>query len=100
MAVRSDYAVNKGQIVGVGILIGYFAKQDEARKALRELARLGFRRTALAHKGMDGEVHIADPFYRRRAFGAILAAILFGGVGLVASMLRRSESTRLNSSHT
>ena len=51
MAASSDYVVSKGQIVGVGILIGYFAKQDEARKALRELARQGFRRTALVHKG-------------------------------------------------
>ncbi len=74
--------------MGVGILIGYFAKQDEARSALRELARQGFSRTALVHKGMDGDVHIADPFFRRRALGAILAAILSGGIGVIASMLR------------
>ncbi|MGA2151143.1 MAG: hypothetical protein ABSG48_03140, partial [Geobacteraceae bacterium] len=74
--------------MGVGILVGYFAKQDEARKALRELARLGFSRTALVHKGLDGDVHIADPFSRRRAFGAILAAILSGGIGVIAALLR------------
>jgi len=32
--------------VGVGILTVYFARQDEERHALRELARQGFRRMA------------------------------------------------------
>jgi cyclic beta-1,2-glucan synthetase len=88
MAGYSDYVVNKGRIVGVGILIGYFAKQDEARKALRDLARKGFNRTALVHKGTDGDVHITDPFFRRRIFGAILAAILSGTIGGLAVLLR------------
>jgi cyclic beta-1,2-glucan synthetase len=79
--------LNKGQILGFGILIGYFAKQDEARGALRELARQGFSRTALVHKGTDGEVHISDPFFWRRARWATLAAILFGGIGGIASFL-------------
>ena len=70
----------------VGILIGYFAQQDEARKAIRKLARHGFRRAALVHKGMDGDVHIADPFLRSRALGATLAAILCGGIGGMASL--------------
>lgn len=88
MAGRSDYVVSKGQKVAVGILIGYFAKQHEARRALRELARQGFRRTALVHKGTDGDVHIADPFLWRRALGVTLAAILFGGIGGMAALLR------------
>ncbi|MCM2356980.1 MAG: glycosyl transferase [Geobacteraceae bacterium] len=79
--------------MGVGILIGYFAKQDEARTALRELARQGFRRTALVHKGTDGDVHIAEPFLRRRALGITLAACLFGGIaGMAALLLHRQKS--------
>jgi len=67
--------------VSVGILIGYFTKQDEARRALRELARQGFRRTALIHKETDGDVHIADPFFWRRTLGVTMAICLFGGGG-------------------
>ena len=79
--------------MGVGILISYFAKQDEARKALRELARQGFRRAALVHKGTDGDVHIADPFLWRRALGVTLAACLFGGIaGMAALLLHWSQS--------
>ncbi len=74
--------------MGVGILIGYFAKQDEAQRALRELARQGFSRTALVNKGMDGEVHVQDPFLWRRALRVTLAACLFGGItGLGALLL-------------
>ena len=72
--------------MGLGILIGYFAKQDEARKALRELARQGFGRTALVHKGTDGDIHIADPFLWRRALGVTLAACLSGGIGALAAV--------------
>ena len=86
--------------MGVGILIGYFAKQDEARKALRELARQGFSRTALVHKGMDGDVHITDPFFRRRALGATLAAILFGGIGGIAAQLRHWSQSLPGWRHT
>ena len=70
-----------------GILIGYFVKKDEARKALLELARQGFRHTALVHKGTDGDVHIADPFFRRHALRVILAACLSGGVAGLAALL-------------
>ena len=45
-----------------GTLIGYFAERDEARRALRELQRKGFRRAALVPKTADGDVHIRDPF--------------------------------------
>ncbi len=84
---RSDYVVSKGHILGVGILIGYFAQQDEARRSLRELAKQGFTRTALAHRSSDGDIHITDPFFRRRALGATLAAILSGGIGGIAALL-------------
>jgi cyclic beta-1,2-glucan glucanotransferase len=74
--------------VGFGILIGYFAKKDEARKALRELARQGFSRSALVHKGMAGDVHTAaNPFFWRSALGAILAACLCGVIGAIATLL-------------
>jgi len=53
---------SKGRIVAIGTLVGYFAKQDEARNALRELARHGFSRTALIHKGTDGETQSTTPF--------------------------------------
>src|SRR4030042_2729634 len=75
-----------------GTLIGYFAERDEARRARRELQRRGFRRAAWVHKNADGDVHIWDPFLWRRALGATLTAILFGG-------LADRKSTRLNSSH-
>lgn len=73
--------------MSVGILIGYFSNKEEARRALRELAKQGFTRTALAHKGADGDVHITDPFSQRRALGATLAAILFGVIGGIADLL-------------
>jgi cyclic beta-1,2-glucan synthetase len=79
--------------VGVGILIGYFAKQDEARRALRELARQGFSRTALVHKSIDGDVHITDPFSWRSALAATLAAILFGGIGGIVTLLQHWSRT-------
>ncbi len=84
---RSDYVVSKGRIVGVGILIGYFAQQDEARRALRELAQHGFSRTALVHKGTNGDVHVADPFLWRRAIGVAVAACLSGGIAGMAGLL-------------
>jgi cyclic beta-1,2-glucan synthetase len=67
--------------VGSGILIGYFAKQDEARKALRELAKHRFRRAILVHRDPDGGVHTTDPFLWRRALGVSLIVCLFGGLG-------------------
>ena len=75
--------------MGVGILIGYFAKQDEARRALRELVRHGFTRSALILKGLDGKVHISDPFFRRRTLWVTLVASLFGGIGGLAALLRQ-----------
>jgi cyclic beta-1,2-glucan synthetase len=72
--------------VGEGILIGYFAKRDEARRALRELRRRGFRRVALASKTADGHIQTRDPFLRRRAFWAATAFILCGVLAETAAM--------------
>ena len=68
-----------------GVLIGYFGKQDEARKAFRQLRGKGYRRAAWVSKSTDGDVHIWDPFHGRRAFGAVLAFILFGALASVVS---------------
>lgn len=73
--------------MGVGILIGYFAKHDEARKALWKLTRQGFNRTALVHMDTEGRVRITDPFLRFRALGTTMAACLFGGLGAAAAQL-------------
>jgi len=70
-----------------GTLIGYFAERDEARRALRELRRRGFRRAALAHKTASGDVHIRDPFLWRRSLVATLTALVFGGLAGVASLV-------------
>jgi cyclic beta-1,2-glucan synthetase len=72
--------------VKAGILIGYFAKRNVALGVFRELQRRGFRRTALVHKTVDGDIHTWDPFLWRRRLGIILAAIIFGGLAGVASM--------------
>ena len=69
------------------ILISYFAKQDEARKAFHELTREDFRRAVLVRKGANGDVHITDPFLLRRAYGVTLAVILFGGMAGVAYLV-------------
>ncbi|MCJ7641285.1 MAG: hypothetical protein MUO29_05235, partial [Desulfobacterales bacterium] len=70
-----------------GTLVSYFAEQDEARRALRELQRRGFCRAAWVCKTADGEVHIGDPFLWRRALGVSLTAIVFGGLTGVTSLV-------------
>jgi len=44
-----------------GTLIGYFGKQDEARKAFRQLREKGYRRAAWVSKSADGDVHAWIP---------------------------------------
>ncbi len=68
-----------------GVLIGYFGKQDEARKAFRQLHAKGYRRLAWASKNADGDVHVWDPFQWRRALAAVLAFILFGALAAIVS---------------
>jgi cyclic beta-1,2-glucan synthetase len=63
-----------------GILTAYFVRRDEARKALRELGKRGFRRAALIHKTADGHVHTLDPFVWRRAATVALSAALLGAL--------------------
>jgi len=70
-----------------GILTAYFVRRDEARKALRELGRSGFRRAALIHKSADGRVRILDAFLWRRALAVTLSAVLVGGLAGAAFMV-------------
>ena len=71
-----------------GVLTAFFVRRDEARRALKELSRKGFRRAALIHKAADGRVHTLNPFHRRRALGAILAGVVLGGLAGAASFVR------------
>jgi len=73
--------------VKAGILLSYFTRQDEARRALRQLEKRGFRRAALVYKSADGDVHTRDPFLWRRALGVILTTLLCGGFAGVASLV-------------
>jgi cyclic beta-1,2-glucan synthetase len=72
-----------------GILIGYFAKRDEARGALKTLQRKGFRRAALVSKTADGNIHTWDPFQGYMIFGAAIAFLLFGVLAGAASIILR-----------
>ena len=72
-----------------GILIGYFAKRDEARRVVRGLAQHGFRRTVVVYKGMDEHIRCTDPFPGYRALGILLLACLCGGIGAVTALLVR-----------
>lgn len=75
--------------MSVGTLIGYFTQHDEARKALRELARQDFHRTALVQKKTNGDVQITDSFLWRRVYGVTLAVFLLSGIAGVAFLLLR-----------
>src|SRR3970282_1788603 len=88
----------KGSPVSVGTLIGYFTERTEARKALRELQRRGFRRAALVHKTADGAAHITEPFVWHRAVGVSATAILFGGLAGVASLMLPASASILGGS--
>ncbi len=68
------------------IITGYYAKQDEARKALLALTKKGCGAAVLILKGTDGTTQTTDPFLRRRALRAGMAATLFGGFGTIISL--------------
>ncbi|MEX1139009.1 MAG: glucoamylase family protein [Bacteroidota bacterium] len=70
-----------------GILVSYFARQNEAREALRHLAKRDFRRAALVYKTANGDVHTRDPFLWRRALWVTFATLLFGVAAGVASLV-------------
>ncbi len=73
--------------MGVGNLIGYFTKDDEARRALRKLDQHGFSRTTLVQRGSDGAIQITGPYLWRYTFRVILIACLLGGIAGMAPFL-------------
>ena len=70
-----------------GVLIGYFGKREEARKALKGLRRKGYRRAAWMSKSADGDISRWDPFRWRLFLGAAVAFIGFGTTAFVLSFL-------------
>jgi len=74
--------------VGLAVLIGYFTQQEDGRAALREMIRQGYRRTALVHKDLTGDLHVTDPFLGRLAFRVGVVACLSGGVAAMALLAR------------
>lgn len=73
--------------MGIGILVGYFAKQDEARKAFQKLAQEGFSQTALISVDADGAVQVSDPFLWRSLVKIALITVLSALFGLLATLL-------------
>ncbi|MFH0784397.1 MAG: glucoamylase family protein [Pseudomonadota bacterium] len=86
------------------IIVGYFTREDEARKALRELARQGFRAAALIQKSADGSIETIDQFSKRRTLWAGLSAILACGIGGITAsclhLLQLSPAWTIGSSLT
>jgi cyclic beta-1,2-glucan glucanotransferase len=68
-----------------GTLIGYYGKQDEARKAFNQLRGKGSRRAAWVGKSAEGDIHIWDPFRWLRAFVGMVAFLFFGTLASVVS---------------
>jgi cyclic beta-1,2-glucan synthetase len=82
MGIQNTQCTN-GRNLSLTTIIGYFSSQDEARKALNQLARQGFRSTVLIQKNPEGFTQTVDQFARRRSFWTFLAAILsaaFSGI--------------------
>ncbi len=59
----------------IGILVCYFSEQDDARKAQRELAQHGFRRSALLQRGTEGDAQISSRLWRKY-IGGVNQAVL------------------------
>ena len=69
-----------------GILIGYYVNEQDARDALRKLRRMGYRSVASVSKRAEGDIHLVDPFGRRRIWEAAAAFILLGSIAAVISL--------------
>ncbi len=67
------------------ILVSYFIHNNEARAAIRALAKKRFCRAALLHKTLDNEIRTIDYFPWLRVFSAVLATILFAGIAGLTS---------------
>ncbi len=95
---QDPFSVSPDRDSQAGLLLAYFAERHEARSAIRKLRSKGFRRAALVHKTVAGEVQIQDPFRWRRVFGTILTAVLFGGLSGLALLLLERPLPLLNQS--
>ena len=69
-----------------GILVGYFAKRDETRDAIRKLRRKGYHRIAWVSKNADDGIRTGDLFFWRQIFWAAVAFILFGTIAAGVSL--------------
>jgi cyclic beta-1,2-glucan synthetase len=49
--------------MSAGVLFGYFGRQNEARRAFRQLRSKGYRRAAWARKDADGNARLVDPLF-------------------------------------
>jgi cyclic beta-1,2-glucan synthetase len=71
------------------ILAAYYSKNEDARKALWEMARKGFSRTAVMFRPADGKIRVTDPWISLRILLTSLLAILFACLAwLVFGLLR------------
>jgi cyclic beta-1,2-glucan synthetase len=59
------------------ILAAYYLKIEDAKKALWELEKKGFSRTAVLHRVSDGTVRVKDTYVELRILLASLFAVLF-----------------------
>ncbi len=73
------------------VLIGYLGSREEARNALRQLGRKGYRRAAYVNRGADGKLHRRDPF-RSRAVSLVVASGVFGVtlLGAIIALVHRT----------
>lgn len=71
------------------ILAAYYTKKEDALKALWEMEKKGYTRTAVLHRSADGNVRATDPFpVFRNLLIAVFAALFAVLAGLAFPMLR------------
>ncbi|HCR37976.1 MAG TPA: glycosyl transferase, partial [Synergistaceae bacterium] len=77
-----------------GILIAYYQKRNEARKAYRKLQSMRYYRSVLVSKSADDEVRQLDPFNLRRILHLFVVFILSGTItGSLVLVLRSGGPT-------
>jgi cyclic beta-1,2-glucan synthetase len=84
-------ATAEGPSTDHSILAAYYSKHEDARKALWEMARKGFSRTAVMFRPASGKIRISDPWMSFRILLTALLSILFAFLaGLVFGTLREA----------
>jgi len=66
-------------VLRAGLLLGYYARREDARSALQALRRKGYLRLALLHRPAEGKVRLIDPPRRTRVAFILLCGLLLGG---------------------